>query len=193
MSTSNGNTSNPSLGAGRPATSGNGQLASFDLDELAAAAWCLHSAVELARFAVWRCVDVDGALGYGGGIGASEYFRTPEGARRWDRLNWNHVEIVLDAAGARLHVCASELPYTDDRLKPEIDGLQEAVWSVVSPMQLVIESFEYQAAKLSSRTVVRLNYWLEDLEKKTEDLTNRVEEFCAHARAAGPRQGESLQ
>lgn len=122
MSTSNGNTSNPSLDAGRPETSGKGKSAS-PWNVLERRLIELRAAISLAHIAVDRC----DAFGYGGGEGAREFFCTENGEPRLERLDWLSVEIVVGLIAKRVYEAAEAATEDDLEFRDHLYEFCEAV------------------------------------------------------------------
>jgi hypothetical protein len=147
MSTSNGNTSNPSLDAGRPATSGGGEAAlklSFETHLIA-----LQSALAVSFVALQHCPP--DLVGYGGAVEGRAFFYTPENRQRLDRLDWSDIENLIGAAATRVDEALHEvLEYGP---QPQALQFAAATERVTGTLHGLVYRFESEACELGPRTV----------------------------------------
>lgn len=150
MSTSNGNTCNPSLDAGRPTTSGGGATTSTPTleDHLIA----LHSALAVSFVALQHCpVEL---VGNGAAVDGREFFYTPEQRLRIDRLDWCDIEIITGAAARRVLSALGEV--LEDGPQPQALEFAMAVERVTGTVLGLVYRFDSQSSQLGYRTVESL-------------------------------------
>ena len=146
MSTSNGNTSNPSLDAGRPETSGEGQSAS-DSAEFELLLGDLVCALSVAYAAVRYCPRDH--LIHGAADGYLEAAYSPTGRRRVDRLDWTDVEQVVLTASERLRGAVEE-SFADD-VEDIGRDFQDALFDLTGALRFLVAFLEVDDVHIDAK------------------------------------------